>query len=167
MNTPTLKTERLTLRKFTDQDIEALFSILREEEVNRFLPWYPLKDLEETRRFYEERYVLNYAQPQGYAYAICLKEDNIPVGYINIDMEEAHDLGYGLRKEFWNRGIVTEAAKTVIEQYWMITFLYVMILCTHWEQNIWLRILQSMQEKKVLLYDFISWYNWNFRKRIR
>ena len=118
MNTPTLKTERLTLRKFTDQDIEALFSILREEEVNRFLPWYPLKDLEETRRFYEERYVLNYAQPQGYAYAICLKEDNIPVGYINIDidMEEAHDLGYGLRKEFWNRGIVTEAAKTVIEQ---------------------------------------------------
>ena len=31
-------------------------------------------------------------------------------------MEEAHDLGYGLRKEFWNRGIVTEATKTVIEQ---------------------------------------------------
>lgn len=116
MNTPTLKTERLTLRKFTEQYIEALFSILREKEVNRFLPWYPLKDLEETRRFYEERYVLNYARPQGYAYAICLKEDNIPVGYINIDMEEAHDLGYGLRKEFWNRGIVTEAAKTVIEQ---------------------------------------------------
>ena len=74
MNTPTLKTERLTLRKFTEQDIEALFSILREEEVNRFLPWYPLKDLEETRRFYEERYVLNYARPQGYAYAICLKK---------------------------------------------------------------------------------------------
>ena len=111
MNTPTLKTERLTLRRFTEQDIEALFSILREEEVIRFLPWYPLKDLEETRRFYEERYVLNYARPQGYAYAICLKEDNIPVGYINIDMEEVHDLGYGLRKEFWNRGIVTEAAK--------------------------------------------------------
>ena len=116
MNTPTLKTERLTLRRFTEQDIEALFSILREEEVIRFLPWYPLKDLEETRRFYEERYVLNYARPQGYAYAICLKEDNIPVGYINIDMEEAHDLGYGLCKEFWNRGIATEAAKKVIEQ---------------------------------------------------
>ena len=46
MNTPTLKTERLTLRRFTEQDIEALFSILREEEVIRFLPWYPLKDLE-------------------------------------------------------------------------------------------------------------------------
>ena len=38
MNTPTLKTERLTLRKFTEQDMEALFFILRDEEVNRFLP---------------------------------------------------------------------------------------------------------------------------------
>ena len=66
MNTPTLKTERLVLRKFTEQDMEALFLILRDKEVNRFLPWYPLKDLEETRQFYEERYALNYAQPQGY-----------------------------------------------------------------------------------------------------
>lgn len=28
-------------------------------------------------------------------------------------MEEPHDLGYGLRREFWHRGIVTEAAKAV------------------------------------------------------
>ena len=31
-------------------------------------------------------------------------------------MEEHHDFGYGLRKEFWRRGIVTEAGKAVIEQ---------------------------------------------------
>ncbi len=116
MNTPTLETERLILRKFTENDLEALFLIHRDEEVNKFLPWYPLKDLKETRRFYEERYVLNYAQPQGYAYAICLKEDNVPVGYIKIEMDEAHDFGYGLRKEFWHRGIVTEAAKAVVKQ---------------------------------------------------
>ena len=39
MNTPTLETERLILRKFTEQDMEALFLILQDEEVNRFLPW--------------------------------------------------------------------------------------------------------------------------------
>lgn len=37
MNTPTLKTERLVLRKFTAEDIEALFLIQKDEEVNRFL----------------------------------------------------------------------------------------------------------------------------------
>lgn len=53
---------------------------------------------------------------QGYAYAICLKEDNFPIGYIKVDMEEHHDFGYGLRKEFWHKGIVTEAGKAVVEQ---------------------------------------------------
>ena len=31
-------------------------------------------------------------------------------------MEEHHDFGYGLRKEFWHQGIVTEAGKAVVEQ---------------------------------------------------
>lgn len=116
MNTPMLETERLILRKFSEEDLHALFLILKDEEVNKFLPWYPMKSLEETKRFYEERYASKYAQPQAYAYAICLKEDNFPIGYIKVDMEEHHDLGYGLRKEFWHRGIVTEAGKTVVEQ---------------------------------------------------
>ncbi len=116
MNTPTLKTERLILRKFTESDMEALFLILKDEEVNKFLPWYPMKNIEETMKFYEEQYISKYAQPQGYAYAICLKEDNLPIGYIKVDTEEHHDLGYGLRKEFWHRGIVTEAGKAVVGQ---------------------------------------------------
>lgn len=116
MNTPTLETERLILRKFTEDDLEALFLILKDEEVNKFLPWYPMKNLEETKRFYEERYAAKYAEPQAYAYAICLKEDNLPIGYIKVDMEEHHDFGYALRKEFWHKGIVSEAARAVVEQ---------------------------------------------------
>lgn len=95
---------------------EALFLILKDEEVNEFLPWFPLKNLEEAKKFYEERYVPEYTQPQGYAYAICLKKDNFPIGYIKVDMEDHHDFGYGLREEFWHRGIVTEAGKAVVEQ---------------------------------------------------
>lgn len=115
-NTPTIITEHLILRKFTEEDIEALYEILKDEEVNTFLPWYPLKSIEETKEFYEKRYAEKYRQPQGYAYAICLKGENYPIGYIKVDMEEHHDFGYGLRKEFWHKGIVTEAGKHVIEQ---------------------------------------------------
>ena len=116
MNTPTIETERLILRKFTEDDMEALFLILKDEEVNKFLPWYPMKDLEETKKFYEERYAAKYAEPQAYAYAICLKENNYPIGYIKVDMEKHHDFGYALRKEFWHKGIVSEAAKAVVCQ---------------------------------------------------
>ena len=89
---------------------------LKDEETNKFLPWYPVKDIGETERFYEERYAAKYGQPQAYAYAICLKSDDFPIGYIKVDMEEHHDFGYGLRREFWHRGIATEAGEAVIEQ---------------------------------------------------
>lgn len=116
MNTPALETERLILRRFTEKDVEALFLILKDAEVNKFLPWFPVKSMEEARKFYEERYASKYAQPQGYAYAICLKQDRFPIGYIKVDMEDHHDFGYGLRREFWHRGIATEAGKAVVEQ---------------------------------------------------
>lgn len=114
MNTPVLETERLLLRKFTEEDLEALYEIFRDEEVNRFLPWFPLQSLEEAAAFYEERYAAGYAKPRAYAYAICLKEEGRPIGYIKVDLEESHDFGYGLKKEFWHQGIVTEAGQAVI-----------------------------------------------------
>lgn len=40
MNTPRLKTERLILRKFTENDIEALYLILTDQEVNNFYPGF-------------------------------------------------------------------------------------------------------------------------------
>ena len=30
--------------------------------------------------------------------------------------DDSHDLGYGLRREFWRRGLVTEAGRAVIDQ---------------------------------------------------
>ncbi|MCI8387060.1 MAG: GNAT family N-acetyltransferase [Clostridiales bacterium] len=116
MNTPTVETERLILRKFSEDDIEALYILLRDEEVNTFLPWFPLKNIDEARTFYEERFAEQYKKPSAYNYAVCLKSDNYPIGYVNLSMDDSYDFGYGLRKEFWRRGIVTEAGKAVIEQ---------------------------------------------------
>lgn len=116
MNTPTLETERLILRQFTEQDIPALFLILCDEEVNTFLPWYPVKSIDEARRFFAEKCAAAYGRPQAYAYAICLKRDNFPIGYIKVDAEEGHDLGYALRKEFWHGGLMREAGRAVVAQ---------------------------------------------------
>lgn len=116
MNTPKLITERLILRQFTQDDIEAAYQIFSDTEVNTFLPWFPLKNIEETREFLYERYLAVYDKPYGYAYAVCLKEDNIPIGYVNIKTDISHDLGYGLRKEFWHKGITSEACRAIMQQ---------------------------------------------------
>lgn len=116
MNTPTLKTERLILRKFTENDLKALYEIYSDKEVNQFLPWFPLTTMKEAKRFYEKEFKSKYNQKCSYNYAICFKENNYPIGYVNVGTNDSYDFGYGLRKEFWHKGIVTEAGMAVIEQ---------------------------------------------------
>ena len=83
-NTPQLETERLILRKLTDtpDDMNAMFAILRDQETNTFLPWFPAKDMTDARRHAKERYFDLYTAPSAYRYVICLKSDNIPIGYV-------------------------------------------------------------------------------------
>ena len=113
-NTPLLETERLILRKFTENDLEALFNIYSNEEVNTYLPWFPLTSQEEAASLFKEKYREVYKRPYGYHYAICPKNSNLPAGYIHAGTDDSHDLGYGLLQEFWHRGFATEAARAVV-----------------------------------------------------
>lgn len=106
-----IETGRLLLRPFSEGDLGALFEIFSDEEVNRFLPWFPLKTAEEARVFYNERFAPG---AEGLGYAVCLKADNVPIGYVTVSASASRDLGYGLRREFQRRGIATEAAAAVI-----------------------------------------------------
>ncbi len=111
-----LETERLILRNFSADptDLQALLQIMEDPIVNRFLPWFPLQDLAEAENFYQEKILPQMQQPIGIYWAICLKENNLPIGYLTLSAEDAHDFGYGLRREFWNQGIVTEAAQKAV-----------------------------------------------------
>lgn len=103
MNTPKLETNRLILRKFNENDLKAFYNIFSDKEVNLYLPWFPVKNLKEAKDFYQERYASIYQKEQEYAYAICLKENNLPIGYVNINLDESHDLGYDLKIECWHQ----------------------------------------------------------------
>ena len=116
MNTPLIETDRLILRRFTEDDLEAIYAIYSDEEVNTFLPWFPLKTMEEARLLYEQQYARQYRLTGGCRWAVCLKPVRIPIGYIHVSADDSHDLGYGLRKEYWRRGIITEAGEAVIRQ---------------------------------------------------
>lgn len=116
MNTPTIETQRLILRRFTQDDARALYQILSDEEVNTFLPMFPLKTMEEANAYIQKQYLDTYQEPFGYRYAVCLKTDHIPIGYVQVSSSESHDFGYGLRKDFWHKGIITEAGGAVVEE---------------------------------------------------
>src|SRR5699024_5501593 len=98
-----IETKRLILRHFkiNETDIQALFSIFSDETVNKYLPWYPLKTKNQAIEFYHERILPNYEEEKGYYFAICLKENNTPIGYVTVSGEDSHDFGYGLMQAFW------------------------------------------------------------------
>lgn len=128
-NTPTITTQRLILRKYTDDDVFDFLEIMSDDEVNTFLPWFPLKTINEAKDFLTKNYLEHYNNPSAYRYAICLKEDNKPIGYVKLSDGESYDFGYGLRKEFWHKGIMTEAAKAVVTRIKSAGYKY--ITATH------------------------------------
>ncbi len=115
-NESVIITKRLVLRPFEMGDAQALFSLLRDREVNRFLPWFPLNTLEEAKQYLCDRLVGRVSPASGFSYAVCLKPEDAPIGYVNVSGEESRDLGYALVKEHWGQGIVTEACRAVIEK---------------------------------------------------
>lgn len=114
MNSPPLETDRLILRPFSKEDLDALLAIYGDEEANRFLPWFPIRTKREAEQLFQEKYEKAYQGPRGFHYALCLKADNVPVGYVHVSMDDSHDLGYALRKDFWGQGIITEACQAVL-----------------------------------------------------
>lgn len=106
-----IETARLILRSFTGDDLDDLYALLRDEEVNRFLPWFPAKSPEDARAFYEERFRGREAH-----YAVCLRGDGRAIGYVNAELDGSNDFGYALRREFWHRGITSEAAAALVER---------------------------------------------------
>ena len=51
-----------------------------------FIP--PVKDLNETEDFFEKR-----LKDKRYCFAICLKDDDYPVGYVHAEDDGSHDFG--------------------------------------------------------------------------
>lgn len=115
-NSPRLETRRLILRKFTTNDADALLRILRDKETNTFLPWHPIETIARAREFLQDRFLAYDALPSAYRYAICGKADCVPIGYVILSNHDSRDFGYGLRSEFWHKGIATEAARAVAER---------------------------------------------------
>jgi RimJ/RimL family protein N-acetyltransferase len=115
-NTPEIKTERLILRRFTENDVEAFFNIINDKEVNTYLTLFPFETIEDAKNYLQEKYLNTYGEQVGFRYAICLKFDNILIGYVHVSDDDSYDLSYGLKKEYWRKGIMTEACKAVVEQ---------------------------------------------------
>ncbi len=114
--TRTLKTERLTLRRFALSDALAMYkNWASDPQVTRYLSWAPHESVETTKLILKDWCAL-YQNPAYYHWVIVY--DGQPVGGINVvrqsDKNEWAELGYCIGSNWWGRGITAEAARGVM-----------------------------------------------------
>ncbi|MFV0393616.1 MAG: GNAT family N-acetyltransferase [Coprobacillaceae bacterium] len=129
----TLKGERIVLRKFNEQDREAVYEYASDEETLKYLVWEGVKTLEDADKAIADYYI----KTPG-VYAIALKETNDCIGAIDIRIIEEHDkasFGYVLNKKYWGNGFVTDALYLILTHCFVDLELQ-RVESTHYKENI-------------------------------
>lgn len=114
-----IETDRLILRKFEKEDAGDMFTNwANDPDVTKYLSWNVHKKISITREIINT-WVYSYKKTDFYNWAIVFKSDAKVIGSISLDnISNVHfrcEIGYCLSKVFWNRGLMTEALKSVVK----------------------------------------------------
>jgi len=111
-----LETERLVLREWKPEDAEALFALVGDADVMRYVdtgrPW----EFERARGWIEK---LNVSyRTRGYSrWAVAEREGGRVVGssgFVPLPWSGEIDYGYMLRRDCWGRGYATEIGRAAL-----------------------------------------------------
>ena len=114
-----LKTKRLILRTWNEQDLDPMSAINQDPLVCEFLP--KIGDRAATKAIIQ-RFINNYKKYGFTAYAVELKSNGEFIGFVGLLVTsfEAHftpavEIAWRLDSKCWGQGYATEAAKAIID----------------------------------------------------
>ncbi len=116
--TVTIETERIILRKFFAEDVQAAFrNWTNDEKVTEFLRWQVHRNLAVTERVVND-WMNHYKNSDYYQWAIVPKSVNEPIGTISVtDLDEKTGkvhIGYCIGSKWWHSGFTSEAFSAII-----------------------------------------------------
>ncbi len=113
---PPLETERLLLRKFTEDDVAAVFEYGRDPEVARFVTWSPHATPDDSRAFVGAA-MADYAAGRIGPWGVVVKDEGRLIGsagFVNWQPEHGRaEVGYAIGRAHWGKGLVTEALREI------------------------------------------------------
>ena len=113
---PEIKTERLNLREINQDDAESIYKLLSNPEVikhDSFELFTHIKQAEEVIEWFRDEY----KKRRAIFWGIRLKNETEIIGFCKTKIEIPKvraAFGYSLRRDYWNRGIMTEAVLSII-----------------------------------------------------
>ena len=113
-----IETGRLLLRDFVEEDWRAVHEYGSDPEVVRYLPWGPNTE-EDSRDFISRSIAIQSESPRRrFEIGIVLKQEGKLIGGCGIRENNPTlmegNIGYVLNKDYWGRGIATEAARALV-----------------------------------------------------
>lgn len=115
---PKILTERLSLEEFDISDAKDLFLIRSDEKVMKYMDRENYKSVDDAIQMINS-IKESYRNKEGINWLIKDRTSLKLQGYIGfwrISRERIRgEIGYALKPEFWNKGIMTEALKKVVE----------------------------------------------------
>jgi ribosomal-protein-alanine N-acetyltransferase len=114
-----LVSERIRLRDYRLDDLQAVHRYASDPEVVQYMPFGP-NTLSETEAFLVRAMESARAEPRrSFDVALTDRSTEELIGGIRLgvqsDIHRDASIGYILRRDLWNRGLVTEAATTLLE----------------------------------------------------
>lgn len=112
----TFSTDRLLVRKPRRDDAAAAFAAFASDpEATRYLTWKPYTAVEPVADFLQAR-ADEWEQEDGlFAYMICLRGTDTPIGSIGITIADGKAVfGYVLGRAHWGQGYMVEALRYLI-----------------------------------------------------
>ena len=111
MTASILHTTRLALHPLTRVDIPALFPMFADAETMRFMPMLPHRSVAESEDALGEELEVG-----ARYWTIRMTPGGPLIGYIGfLGQTLIPGMGYMLRREYWGKGITTEAATAVLD----------------------------------------------------
>ena len=113
MDIPTIKTDRLILRPFTERDAEELRRILAQEGVLRYFPTTDPPPLDRVQKLIASQ--LQHWDKRGFGWwAVEPKSKEELIGWNGLQYlpeTEEVEIGFLLSKSTWGKGLATEGAR--------------------------------------------------------
>ncbi len=115
---PTIRTERLTLRKLSISDSADMYDYSRRSVVTKYLLWTEHESETQTYNFLCD--VCDWYKRGAYFdWAVTLTDGGKMIGtcgFTSFDFEHGRvEVGYVINPDFWGKGVATEAVSAVIE----------------------------------------------------
>jgi len=111
-----IETNRLLLRRFTEDDASLLYELNLDPEVIRYTH-DPIADAEHAKKILRDVILPQYVLYHHGRWAVHLKSDLEFIGWCGLKyLSETNevDLGYRFRKKFWGKGYATEGGLACI-----------------------------------------------------